>query len=146
VSASAGDYFQQSWLGRAAAVGDLDRDGDQDLVVTHLLDPPALLRNDTLPSPRSVSVRVVGRTQARDPLGIRVAATIAGQKTVRWLPSGGSFQAASEAVVVFPVGSAEIVESIEVTWPNRVREIWKIVPATRQVQLVQGVGSLEAAQ
>lgn len=139
VSATSGDYFQKTWLGRSVAVGDLDRDGDQDLVITHLIDSAEILRNDTQREPRGCSIRPIGRTEARDPLGVRIAVTSDHHKLVRWLPSGGSFQASNEAAVMVPVDPAQKV-TVEVTWPSGIRETWTEIEPTRHIDLLEGTG------
>ncbi|MBI1348476.1 CRTAC1 family protein [bacterium] len=118
-TSAAGDYFQQKWIGRGAAVGDLDNDGDADLVVTHLVEPTAVLRNDSERSGRSLVLKLVGTRSARQPLGARVDVVIAGQRLTLRCPAGDSFQSAHDVRLIVPVGAADHVDSVTVHWPGR---------------------------
>ncbi|MCA9050383.1 MAG: VCBS repeat-containing protein, partial [Planctomycetaceae bacterium] len=68
VSETAGDYFQHRFLARAVASGDLDNDGDTDLVITNADTPPVILEN--LTERRGLRITLVGRTTARDGRGV----------------------------------------------------------------------------
>ncbi|MDB5334732.1 MAG: repeat protein [Planctomycetaceae bacterium] len=136
-----GDYFQKPWLGRSAATGDLDNDGDTDLVIGHLQQPPAILRNDTEPYGGSLRLKFIGVQSARQPLGCRVEVDLdEGPAYVTTVPSGGSFQASSDDTVIVAAGAAKSVKQVRIVWPNGQIERWENLPAGTLHQLREGTG------
>jgi hypothetical protein len=142
VSSAAGPYFQQPVLGRGVAAGDLDRDGDDDLVITHLSRPATILRNDSRQAVRMLPVRIIGRTAARQPLGCRIDIKLGANKRAYWITAGGSFQSASDAQVLMHVGAAEQIDELHVHWPSDSIESWYQlpIPAVGPLTLQQGTG------
>lgn len=141
VSAGSGEYFRKGWLGRGAAVGDLDNDGDPDLVVGHLDDPPAILRNDTVPAAKTVSVRLIGTSGARQPLGRRVDWSVGERRFATAVPAGGSFQATHDGRLLLPCPGADHLDEITVRWDGGEVERWTGLDAARLWILVQGTGT-----
>jgi hypothetical protein len=140
VSANAGRYFQERWLGRSVAVGDVDNDGDPDLVVTHLLAPPALLRNDSPQAGHVLQLRIIGVHSARQPLGTRVEVVVGDQTIATHIPSGESFQASHDDRLLIPVGSATMVNEVRVYWQGKDPEIWRELSVNERNDLVEGTG------
>ncbi len=117
VSAAVGPYYLRASLGRGVAAGDLDRDGRQDVVVSHQLDPSVILRNETTSSGRPLILRLIGTSSSRTPIGARVR--IGGVSPVldEYLIGGGSFQSAS-ANEVFLGDVERTIYDIEIRWPQ----------------------------
>ncbi len=140
VADSAGPYFQERWLGRAVACGDLDNDGDPDLVVSHLQAPPALLCNESERSGHVLQVKVIGTKSARQPLGVRVEARVGSQRFFSHLPSGGSFQASHDSRLLMPIGNARVADEVRVHWHGGLIETWNHVSADTLHCLIEGTG------
>ena len=141
VSTRAGPYFQTDRLGRGVVAGDLDRDGDEDLVVTHLEAPAALLRNDSDRLSTSCRLRLVGKSASRQPLGARVDVKIGERRRTYWLASGGSFQSAGDTQLVLVCDESKLIDELTVHWPGQQPETWHRMALQPQLTLLQGSSS-----
>ncbi len=143
VSTAGGVYFSRQWLGRATAVGDLDADGDPDLVVSHLEQPAVILRNDSRLAAPGVRLRLIGRHSARTPLGTAVEWHDGAVTWTSRIPSGDSFQSSSSDRITIPAPGGQPPERITVHWAAGRSETWG-VPADRvaEIVLIEGMGEL----
>jgi hypothetical protein len=115
----AGPYFETRHVARGAAFGDLDDDGDLDIVVSHKDGPAALLRND---SPRAgnawIRLDLRGTRSNRDAIGARVEVVAGGRTIHRQRKGGGSVESANDPRLLIGLGRAREVESLVVRWPS----------------------------
>jgi hypothetical protein len=113
-----GEALLSPRVGRGLAVGDYDNDGDPDVLLLAVSEPPRLLRNDGGNRNRWLGVRLVGTRSGRDAVGARVAVTAGGRTRVRALVGGASYLTVSDPRLLFGLGSMARVESVEVRWPS----------------------------
>ncbi len=137
-SSAAGPYFQIPRLGRAVAAGDLDDDGDDDLVVGHVESPAELLRNDSTRAQATCRLRFIGTRSVRQPLGCRVEVSSGQRHNTYWIPSGGGFQSSSDPEIVVVCDSSKAFDEVTIQWPGQEQETWRDVPVTPVVTLLQG--------
>jgi thioredoxin-like negative regulator of GroEL len=134
-------YFARPVVGRGAAAGDLDNDGRLDVIAVHRDVPVALLHNRA-EGGNWLGVRLIGTQSSRTPIGARVRIRAGGRAAVRWLTSGTSYLAASDARLGFGLGAARRIEEIEVRWPSGAVERWTDLPANRVYNLREGSASV----
>lgn len=140
VSQQSGPYFQSKFLGRATAVGDIDNDGDADLLATHEIKPAALLQNESSMQGKSVRLRFIGVKGPRTPLGCTLKVVTDDVEQILVIPAGGSYQASSDPRVIVPTGNAASIQSLVLTWPDGSREEWNDLPNQGELTLIQGTG------
>ncbi len=118
VSDRAGTCWQVPRVGRGLAVGDLDNDGRQDVLILAQGGPVAYLRNLGSPAQgRSLTLRLEGRASNRDAVGAVVRVTSNGRTLTAWRLGGGSFLSAGDERLHFGLGTSEQAE-VEIRWPS----------------------------
>jgi hypothetical protein len=140
VAAAAGDAFAAPKVGRGLAVGDFDRDGDLDVLMTTNGGPVVLFRNDQLAGNRALRFKLVGTTSNRDAIGAVVRIFHEGTYQTRMVKSGSSYLSQSELPVTFGVGRRDRVERVVIAWPSGKLEEFKGVAAGRAYQCIEGGG------
>lgn len=142
VSAQLGEAFAAARAGRGAAVGDLDNDGDLDIVMTSLDQAPALFQNQAVKGNEQhwLQLLLVGKTSNRDAIGAQVKLTSASGKTQYQIVStASSYQSASDKRVHFGLGPDVSAKTIEVRWPSGGVDRLSDVKAGRILSVVEGV-------
>jgi hypothetical protein len=140
VSARAGKVFERLEVGRGAAFGDVDNDGDIDVVIGNAAGPLRLLLNHVGNRQHWVGLRLVG-IGGRDMLGARVA-VIRRDGTTLWrrARSDGSYASANDPRLLVGLGSHPEPVTVRVQWPDGRIEQWPEVPVGRWTTLRQGTG------
>jgi len=142
VSAAAGTGLTTPAVGRGLAWGDIDNDGDSDLLVANNHGPARLLIN-TVGAGRSwVGLRVVGGEPARDQLGARVEVIDAdGAPRVRRAHTDGSYLSAGDPRVLVGLGDQSGPVAVRVRWPDGSAETWSDIAPRRYHSLARGRGA-----
>jgi hypothetical protein len=118
VSATAGAAFNAPIAARGAAFGDLNNDGRLDAVVAVLDDAPVILRNMGTPH-HWIGITLSGTKSNRSGIGARVTVTNANwQKQICDVSTSGSYLSTNDPRIVFGLGNAKAVRSVEVRWPS----------------------------
>ena len=130
-----------SEVSRGAAFGDIDNDGDTDVVVTNAAGPVRLLLNGIGNRNRWVGLRLVGADGARDMVGARALVTDADGSTLwRRARADGSYASANDPRVLVGLGPAAAPPRVRVLWPGGRVEEWTDVPLDRYTTLTEGAG------
>ena len=140
VSPSAGAVFQLSEVSRGPASGDVDNDGDTDVLVSNASGPVRLLVNRIGQLRHWVGLRLVG-VGGRDMVGARVA-VIRSDGTTLWrrARADGSYASANDPRVLVGLGSLADPVDVRVIWPGGRVEEWRAVPEGRYSTLTEGSG------
>ena len=133
-----GSYFGRKYLGRSLARVDWNRDGLEDVVISHLDEPAALLANKTPNAGNSVSFKLSGAVSSRDAIGTTVVVKIGTQEIVRQLTAGDGYQASNERRIVFGLAQSTIIDSIRVRWPSGIQQEFLNLPAASEWLVVEG--------
>lgn len=140
VARQAGPVFAAARLGRGAAFGDIDGDGDPDVVVTANGGPVQLFRNDSAPLGGVVRLRLRGTAANRDAIGTRVTGVVNGARVSRMVRTGSSYLSQSELILSVGVGAASALDQVVVEWPGRPAERLGRLAAGALYEVVEGRG------
>jgi hypothetical protein len=127
-------------VSRGLAIGDVDNDGDLDLLVSNTHGPARLYRNDAPRRGSWLTVRAIDPRYKRDAYGATVKVSGAEKSWLRTVGPGFSYLSSSDSRAHFGLGKLKRVERIEVRWPDGLREIFPGGSVDRSVTLQRGSG------
>lgn len=139
VSSRAPDFTGRIEVSRGMAFGDVDRDGDIDMVVSGLDNRLRFFRNDA-PPPQHHYLSVQAITHGRDALGAQVTLRTDSSTLTGYVLSGTSYLSSSEPSVHFGLGTIDTIQAIEVHWQDGSREKFPGTTANQRVRIYQGKG------
>ncbi|HEX3248695.1 MAG TPA: CRTAC1 family protein [Pyrinomonadaceae bacterium] len=138
VSDQAGPTFQKLEVSRGAAFGDIDNDGDTDVLITNNNGPARLLQNEVGNGKHWLGLRLTGKNK-RDMLGARVEVVVNKNQVLRRrVRTDGSYLSANDPRILVGLGNATQIDSIRVQWPSGDVEEWKAPQADRYITLKEG--------
>lgn len=137
VSSNAGVSFQIAAAHRGAAFGDLNNDGRIDAVVTVLNGPPEIWMNRSGGQNHWIILKLVGVKSNRDGLGTKIKVTTSQGTQYNAATTANSYNSSSDKRVHFGLGSAAMIDMIELTWPSGVRQALKNVRADQILTITE---------
>ena len=145
VTAELGVALAQPMVARGAAYGDIDNDGDLDVLVTVNNGAARLFRNDGGNANNVLRVRTIGAVSNRDGIGAHVEVSVRGGATL-WqiVKTGSSYASQSELPLTFGLGKATMVDTVRVTWPSGVVDTIDTLRSDQQVTIQEGTGVVDA--
>ena len=142
-ASTAGPAVEKPSVGRGSAAGDLDNDGDLDVVINNLDGAPTVLRNDGGNRGNFLVVDLEGRTGNRSAVGAIVTVTASDLVQRAERRSGDSYLSNSDARLHFGLGTRTKVDSVEIRWSNGTVQRFPEVSANTFVTIVEGVQTID---
>ncbi|MGC2182699.1 MAG: CRTAC1 family protein [Terriglobales bacterium] len=135
----AGGAILESHNSRGCAFGDFDNDGDLDILVINLNEPPSLLRNDVTGNNSWLKVKLIGTKSNRSAIGARVVVTTEESVQTQEVQSQSSFLSCNDFRLHFGLGQAKSAE-VKIRWPNGDWQTLTNVAAKQLITVKEGTG------
>ena len=135
-----GSTFRSNFVARALAIGDIDNDGDSDVIFTTLDGPPVLLRNNVGQNNAWIGFQLQGSSSNRDAIGAKITISSGRQRLVRWVVGGSSYLSSQDPRVLVGLGNAPGPKevNVEIRWPNgNTQRLFRLKPS-RYHRIVEG--------
>ena len=141
--AEAGEVLAVPRVGRGCAFGDFDNDGDVDIILMAVNEPPVLMRNDVSGGFHWLKVQLIGTKSNRSGIGARVTARYGGKVQAQERQAQSSFLSSNDPRLHFGLGNATEAD-LEVRWPSGLIESLTKVPADHLVVVREGSGIIRS--
>jgi hypothetical protein len=138
----AGPAVAEAHASRGIAFGDFDNDGDVDILIMNINEPPSLLRNDLRGDGRWLKVRLIGTRSNRSAIGATVTAIYGGRRQSQAVMASSGYLSAGDRRLHFGLGSSAIAD-IEIMWPNGLRESLKGIRSNLMITVKEGLGVIK---
>lgn len=139
LSQEAGSGVTDAHCSRGCAFGDFDNDGDIDILIINMNEPPSLLRNDMKAKRNWIKVKLEGVKSNRSAIGARVVARYGGKAQAQAVLSQSSFYSCNDSRLHFGLGGFSSVD-LDIYWPNGLHEQYKKISANQLITLREGSG------
>ncbi len=143
VTEQAGPGLERKASFRGAAFGDVDDDGDVDVLVMAMNEAPSLLINHASDAGRWLALALEGAGMNRFAVGARALAEVGGRRLLRVVRAGGSFASSSDPRLHFGLGAAAKLDRLTITWPDGKTQSFSDVAGGRILRLVEGGALVE---
>jgi len=143
VGAAPGSALAQAWPARGLAIGDLDGDGRQDVVLNNIDSKPAILRNVTQLSNHWLDIRLVGdvaKKSPRDAIASIAYLTTGKVRQRQDVVSGAVYCSQNDMTLHFGLGAATKVDKLEILWPDGTSETIDVPVVDTKLKIIQGKG------
>ena len=124
---------------RGCAFGDFDNDGDLDILILNMNEPPSLLRNDLKETHNWLKIKLYGEQSNRSAIGARVLVRYGDKTHAQTVLSQSSFYSCNDSRMHFGLGAHRAVD-IDIHWPNGLHEQFKNIPANQLISFREGLG------
>jgi enediyne biosynthesis protein E4 len=125
---------------RGTAIGDIDNDGNVDIVVYNVGSPPSLFLNETKSANHRVLLRFVGKKSIRSAIGARVTLTAGKMVQIDEVRGGGSYLSSNDQRLHFGLGAASVIQKLEIEWPSGLIQNLTDLSAGKLYTIVEGEG------
>jgi hypothetical protein len=139
----AGPGVTDAHCSRGCAFGDFDNDGDVDILIVNLNEPPSLLRNDMKGKQNWLKVKLEGVKSNRSAIGARVLAHYAGKVQAQAVLSQSSYYSCNDPRLHFGLGQAPVAD-VDVYWPNGLHEQYNKISANQLITIREGSGIVKS--
>jgi hypothetical protein len=135
----AGPGVSAAHCSRGCAYGDFDNDGDVDILIVNLSEPPSLLRNDLRGGHHWLKVKLMGSKSNRSAIGARIVVRYAQKMQAQEVLSQSSFYSSNDPRLHFGLGAATSAD-IDIRWPSGLQEKFKEITANQLIVIKEGAG------
>jgi hypothetical protein len=135
----AGPALKELHSSRGLAIGDFDNDGDVDILIMNMNEPPSLLRNDVTGDNHWLKALLVGVASNRSAIGAQVVVFSGGRRQARAVLAQSSYLSANDRRLHFGLGAEKVV-NLEIRWPNGQQENIADVACDQLVVIREGSG------
>ena len=139
VSSESGKVFEQNWVGRGLAIGDIDNDGRLDTVITTNDGPAYILHNEIVTTNHWLLLKLVGHKSNRDAIGAQIKIVTGDGPQYAMVTTAGSYLSSGDKRVHFGLGKHTQVSTIEIRWPSGITQMLKDVRAEQILQIDEPV-------
>lgn len=142
LGAAPASALSTAWPSRGLAVGDLDGDGRQDMVINNIDAKPSVLRNVATPVGHWIDLRLIGdvsKKSPKDAIG-SVAYLTSKVRQRQDVISGAVYCSQNDMTLHFGLGTATKVDKLEIQWPNGASEVFEVPLVDKTVTIIQGKG------
>jgi hypothetical protein len=140
VTPASGPGLALKKVSRTLVVGDLDNDGDLDMLIGNNGQTADLLRNDGGNRNNALLIRAVGSKSNRDGVGARLKLTVGGKVLLRHIKAGSSYQGQNDLRAHFGLAAAAQADRLEILWPSGAVETLGAIKANQVVTVTEGRG------
>jgi len=138
VSTVSGEIFNNQYVGRGAAFGDYDNDGDIDVFIVNNGGPGMLLKNEGGNKNKWLKVSLQGVQSNRSAIGTKVRLVTGKSVQIRQVGAQSSYSSQNSLIQHFGLGESAKVDTLEINWPAGTRQVFNNLPANQTVEIKEG--------